>query len=402
MGLHRCRRTARPCIGWSGWLCPRMRLRFGCVCCKHHVRVVFKCLRAFTRLPRHRRRGVCQLQGSMMVSITRPRSARGVSARSFSKYDTESWPTTVSRVLTPWGPLALHFDAKTSPVVAWSPSNGWKALAPNALPMPAGPLELGGSCPGATPSCVSCYAVRGLEFRPSFARLVAQNLETLLSADAAGGKEAMAAAIVAAMDLSVARQHRCMVDTPTFRFHSDGDVFSLAHAQAVAAAACRRPSVPSWIYTRTLDAVPHLRGVESLRVYVSVDVHNVEAAVPVLRRFPDVLPALLVDGNDERAALLDVLGLSNVPSCPATSAWTRDGRGPSFVAGAHGDRRGLGSPSSGDRAKGACDACRLCLPGGATRPVLFDVHGGRGTLEAATRVLLRRQGQLGQDLPAAA
>ena len=56
----------------------------------------------------------------------------------------------------------LHHDAKTAPGVRVEPSGRAVAVVANAFPLPAGPLDVGGSCPGATSECRNCYAA-GLE-----------------------------------------------------------------------------------------------------------------------------------------------------------------------------------------------------------------------------------------------
>lgn len=332
-----------------------------------------------------------------LKSVSLRTSSRGTSRPSSPRAPSHP-PLTSTRVATPWGVLALTFDAKTAPTVGWSKSGGWKALVPNTFPLPSGPIELGGTCPGATPSCVSCYALRGLEIRTQYAQLTLDNFETLMRAEKSGGQTALTLALGAVIDLAVRLQTSRGVQLPTFRFHSSGDVFSIAHAQAIRNASASRPDVPSWIYTRSLWAVEHLCGVPSLRVFVSVDRHNAQEAKVVVDRFDDVQPAFLVESDEEKTVLLNMFNLVAAPTCPATAKWASDLRGPSYVSGPKGDRRTIASPTPGARALGACDACRLCLPEGPNRPVVFSLHGGKGSLEAAMRVMVKRSHLINQPI----
>ena len=73
----------------------------------------------------------------------------------------------------------LHHDAKTAPGVRVEPSGRAVAVVANAFPLPAGPLDMGGSCPGATSECRNCYAA-GLEsWAPAFRRGASANLAGL-------------------------------------------------------------------------------------------------------------------------------------------------------------------------------------------------------------------------------
>ena len=301
--------------------------------------------------------------------------------------------------------LVLHYDAKTSPAVVMGSDSQRRARAavPNALPLPAGPLDVGGSCPGVTAACVNCYAA-GLEsWAPGFRRAAAANLETLRHLHDHGGRSAVVRALVALVEHSAAVQRAAGVRRPSFRWHSDGDLFASWYAVAVRKACEQTPEVDHWLYTRSLSLVRYLMPrLANLAVYVSADAHNVAAAARVAGRYG--LPvAMLADDERDAAGLwarAHAVGALPAPVlCPAsgTGKYGRDGLPfPAHVTGPDGKRSTL---RPGGAAVGACIACGVCLPGGAARSVTFTVHGGKaapdspGRLGAAVRVrVLARSG----------
>lgn len=270
---------------------------------------------------------------------------------------------------TRYGRLTLHYDAKTSPVVGFTYSNGWAARVANAFPLPAGT-----TCPGMTHACSEvCYAGR-LEVRSAFMNAVTENHRVLLSAQAVDGCRGMTRLLVPMVRQSANAQYLAGIDDPTFRWHSDGDVFSLSYARAIAATCEATPMVRHWIYTRTLSAVPILSGIANLSVYVSVDRDNINAAAVVLADDPTIHAAVLAGRHDDADAMLADVGRSAV-NCPATARYTRDGFGASYVVGTDGRRRSMAEPSNGSRGQGACHACAVCIDD--RRSVVFYQHGGR-------------------------
>lgn len=306
--------------------------------------------------------------------------------------------------------LTLHYDAKTAPgVMIERDSRGRtqaRATVPNAFPLPAGPLDVGGSCPGVTEACRNCYAA-GLEsWAPGFRRAAAANLDGLRELYRCGGSRAVVRALVAVVERSEDLQRAAGVAAPVFRWHSDGDLFSAWYARAVRRAIVQTPGVDHWLYTRSLGLVRYLLPVaQNCRIYLSGDRFNVEAVARSAKRYG--LPvAMLADNEAEAAALwARVLAVAPVPApvlCPAVGKWAReaasDGTGiPAHVVGPDG-RRSSARPNG--VGVGACVACGVCLPGGS-RSVTFTVHGGTakgeslGRLGAAVRVRLNDRSRAG-------
>lgn len=299
--------------------------------------------------------------------------------------------------------LTLHYDAKTSPgVLIERDSRGRtqaRATVPNAFPLPAGPLDVGGSCPGVTEACRNCYAA-GLEsWAPGFRRAAAANLDALRHLYRCGGSRAVSAALVAVVRRSEDLQRAAGVSAPVFRWHSDGDLFADWYARAVRRAIVETPQVDHWLYTRSLGIVRHLLPVpDNARVYLSGDRYNLDGVARAVKRYGFPV-AMLADTETEAAALwarlLAVAPVASPVLCPAVGKWAReaatDGTGiPAHVVGPDG-RRSSAVPNGAG--VGACVACGVCLPGG-TRSVTFTVHGGTakgeslGRLGAAVRVRL--------------
>lgn len=288
--------------------------------------------------------------------------------------------------------VRLSADSKTAPAGVWT-EKGATAVYANAIATTAGPREVGGSCPGFTESCRSCYG-KSLERYTAFERLAADNLATLRHVEECGGARALSRVFVDILDHVAEYQRRDGLEAVTFRWNMSGDVWSEKVARAIASAHRARPEVEGWLYTRTLSAVRHLvRGGDGLRVYVSADRHNVTRATRVAHRW-GVPVAVLADDESEARAILAVVGVIREMSggevlparlCPASGKWANDGRGPAHVVGVDGRR---GSLEFGGVVRGACDACRLCLPSGLGSSVVFLRRGGSRDLFANVPVTI--------------
>lgn len=287
--------------------------------------------------------------------------------------------------------LCLHRDNKTGALSRRKSARGeWENLVPNAFPLPAGPESMGGTCPGHTYACKDCYALLGLEFRPAFAAMVAENLRVIVQAHEDG---ILTDVLLEAVDLSAFHSARLGL-APTFRWHSDGDIFAAWYARAIRRVALLRPEVKMWIYTRSFRPGDSYLGAligparpENLHVFLSVDEFNVDDAARQLTRFArhGVRAAILADSPAQRRKLETALGVESVV-CPATGRYAHDGKGPSFVTEMSGRRSEL---READLAQGACAACKLCLRADS-RSVTFNLHNGHHAPEVAVRVLLKR------------
>lgn len=287
--------------------------------------------------------------------------------------------------------LMLHHDAKTSPGVRVEPSGRAVAVVANAFPLPAGPLEDGGTCPGATRACRDCYAA-GLEaWAPGFRRGAAGNLTALEHLYRCGGVRAVSRALVECVESSARAQRAHGARRCAFRWQSDGDVFADWYARAMRRAIeATADGVEHWAYTRTLSAVRLLEGTRGLRLYVSVDEFNLERAARVADRY-GVPVALLASDPAHAVALWARVGAvapglleRGRVTCPASSRWQSDGvDAPAHVVGFDGRRA---TARRGAAAVGACISCAVCLPSGSGRHVTFLVHGGRARGESRGRL----------------
>lgn len=304
--------------------------------------------------------------------------------------------------------FALQYDAKTAPAVTLLRGAGGvsaRATIPNAFPLPAGPLESGGSCPGSTDACRDCYAA-GMESRfTNMSRMVAANLAGLEHVYKCAGRAGVVDILTRLVEHSGQQQRAAGIVRPSFRWHSDGDIFAAWYGRAIRETAERTPGVDQWIYTRSLAYVRELvPAPDNLRVIVSVDMFNAGRAARVAARYG--LPvAILASDRNAAAVIWDRVNAANlwsgernrqaIPSpvlCPVVGAYV-DGSGyPAHVVGPDGKRSTL---TVNGPAVGACVACGLCLPGGADRSVTFLVHGGQakpgtaGRLGAAVAVRVR-------------
>lgn len=286
--------------------------------------------------------------------------------------------------------VMLHHDAKTAPAVRVLTSGRCDAVVANAWPLPVGPIEVGGSCPGVTSACRDCYAA-GLESAYSaFRRGCSDNLATLQHLYGCGGVRLVGRVLADVVRFSAQAQRARGVVRPVFRWHSSGDVFADWYARAIVRAVDATPEVEHWAYTRTLSAVGILKRARGLSLYVSADFENVERASRVAVRHGVPLAMLANDpahavGLWGRAfASAPELGERGRVTCPATAKWAHDGRNVGgHVVGADGRRA---SVVRGGAGVGACVACRVCLPSGSGRHVTFLLHGGRARGESGGRL----------------
>lgn len=332
--------------------------------------------------------------------VNRPDSARGDSGTSgyfgdhvrrtrvgASGWVDVGWCSTCGAPLR----LGLMHDAKTSGAVVWS-NKGAEALVGNAIALPAGPIDIGGSCSGATDVCKACYAANLEAAYPALRAMASENLATVRHLLDHDGVVGLGVAFGVMVRDSVRRQTAAGIVRPVFRWHSDGDLLGRDHARAIAICARDTPTVEHWIYTRTLGAVRELVGIPNLRVLVSVDRCNVRRAATIAARY-GVPVAVLADDDAERARIWARIRAIDtdrrIPAdvkCPAAGKWQHDGRGPAHIVGGDGTRRSL---ARGGSAVGACVACRICLPSSPVGPrsVTFLVHGtARDALGSLARV----------------
>lgn len=168
-------------------------------------------------------------------------------------------------ILTPSG------DRKTTNKA----TKGGRASIRNAFGLPAGD-----SCPGATPFCGKiCYAGK-MERLPTLAsvrKLIWHNYSALVYAEYLGGVNAMVDQLdhmVIAFKKESVRKHAPLV----FRVHWDGDFFSADYARAWAIVCRAHKDITFWVYTRSFFALPVLRDIPNLTVYVSADPNNLPTA----------------------------------------------------------------------------------------------------------------------------
>lgn len=193
-------------------------------------------------------------------------------------------------------PLApTQFCSATVPLFAglefWIDGNGkvtrgngtFAEPRPNAFSLPAASVDdpyshVGGrACPGSTPACrASCY-VRGLaRAQPALYARYQSNADAL----------AIALSTEQGFCFSAMRLAAWIEDNAAggFRWHVSGDVLHARHAEWIVEVCSLAPSVPFWIYTRTLDCVAALTRADNLAVNVSADVDNfIDARAIALR-----------------------------------------------------------------------------------------------------------------------
>ncbi len=132
-------------------------------------------------------------------------------------------------------------------------------------------------CPGSTPTCRAACYVNGLEGKQG-------KLYELYKLNAVALQRALLTRVgfqQSAWYLGKWIAANCAGGM--FRWHVSGDVMSIRHARWIVEV-CSWATVPCWIYTRTLEAVPTLVQATTLVVNVSADGDNLERATETARR----------------------------------------------------------------------------------------------------------------------
>lgn len=250
--------------------------------------------------------------------------------------------------------LEMSTDRKVSPHVVQRKT---KAEAyPNTIGLPAGPIELGGSCADTTEFCEGCYAKKIEKYIPAAEKKVRRNYVKLRAV----GENVPA--IVRLLDASFSKWYVTTVKRGlplNFRIHWDGDFYSVAYAQGWARICRAYPDVTFWAYTRARWAIPHLAGIPNLALYASVDEYNRAEWAETLAAYPQVKVAACAETFSAGETILLELGRKRAPRCPEG---VPDANGkvrlPLVVTAS-----GRGVPEPGETGQGACNACGYCLVG---------------------------------------
>lgn len=178
------------------------------------------------------------------------------------------------------------------------------ARGANSFGLPSGRAF---SCPGATGFCERiCYAGKLEKVYTGVRNVLLHNWELLKDADLPtmqGLIHGMIQEFVNETDKSVARGN---VATYDFRIHWDGDFFSRDYAQAWANVIREFPSVQFWAYTRTLDVIDILAGIDNLSLYLSGDPDNIHEVNAKAMDFPGVKIATVADTfNEAKETIID-------------------------------------------------------------------------------------------------
>lgn len=237
--------------------------------------------------------------------------------------------------------LKLSLDRKVSPNGWYQDSRRrWVPSVPNSFGLPAGI-----TCPGLTPFCDSCYAVR-TENMGGVRQLLDHNYRLLTRAANVDQVTHLLAEMVGRFQRAAITQTIAARDM-VFRIHWSGDFYSVEYAQAWARVIRGYPNIKFWAYTRSfvppVNVVPVLAGIPNLALYLSVDVWNADFADE--QYTPNGVRRALCGVDYSTARLLD----GDRPAvCPENN-----GRLPLMADG-----------------RGACVECRLCIDG--RRDVIFS------------------------------
>jgi len=238
-------------------------------------------------------------------------------------------------------------DTKTAAYVVKRPKK--YQADPNAFGTLPG---LAGTCPDSTEACRDvCYVDTRYT---AVENLLTHNADRVRELATEGGWLTLADEMTALVLESERVHARRVVQGSTirglYRQNWSGDVVNVWHAMAIAECARRTPATSHWIYTRSFFTLTELVGVANLRVLVSADADNLQAAESMAELFG--LQVAYMGAQDSPRA-------NRRTVCPATRPGGRNvietGKSPSGLAG-------------------VCALCRLCVDGKSTADVVFNVH----------------------------
>ena len=145
-----------------------------------------------------------------------------------------------------------------------------------AFSLPAGPDF---TCPGATESCVGCYAQKGRHIFGPVQALFARNFALMRSYEQEGNVAGCAADLLAAIP----------ANAPLFRIHESGDFHSQFAIDVWTKVVAARPQTAFWAYTRSFKLNFHkLIDLPNMTLWASTDPYNCDAAQTFVGKHPGV------------------------------------------------------------------------------------------------------------------
>lgn len=162
----------------------------------------------------------------------------------------------------------------------------------NTFGLPAGPIELGGSCPWCTRGKGGCFHIpEGRRSPDCYAynierafkeagRRIRENMDLLESASRMDW--ALQKMVSGFRDKTKAYAKKKGLDPRKllkFRIHWAGDMFSDEYAMAWAKVCRDNPDITFWTYTRSYDRAHFLAGMPNLKLYLSTDMDSWEKGV---------------------------------------------------------------------------------------------------------------------------
>lgn len=135
-------------------------------------------------------------------------------------------------------------------------------------------------CPGSTPTCQkACYVQNLRKMAPHIHDTYvvnSKNIKEVLNpgSDAKSG-----------MELSKLFSDWITKNCKEFRWHVSGDIYSGIYATFIASVCFNSPSVTHWLYTRSLNYVYLLQGIDNLIVNISADKDNYNDAKKIANEF---------------------------------------------------------------------------------------------------------------------
>ena len=229
--------------------------------------------------------------------------------------------------------------------VANSVTAGGAVRIANAFGLPAGD-----SCPGKTTACDGCYAARLEKVYKGILDMVDDNYMQLV---ACGDDVPAMVRLIEPMMRGFIAECDKWGASKDFRIHWDGDFYSVAYAEAWAAVIRTTPEVNYWVYTRSftkdVNVIPAIVGIDNLTVYLSVDEYNALGAAMVARDYPGVrIASLAATMREAKGMVPNTIGAM----CPELTK-----------------QLDLIGPDGG-----ACITCRICVDG--TNDVRFSFAKG--------------------------
>lgn len=148
-------------------------------------------------------------------------------------------------------------------------------------------------------SLKTCYVYTLIKIRPKLKAALIHNTQVLKGCKT---KDKMVEVLAEEFERFNKKENKIGNKEKYYRLLWSGDIFSKEYAEAIAEAVSKYPDIKFWIYTRSLFAVPLLKNIDNLIVFISSDPINLYNCLKIY---------LENDGNNDNNIRISYMSKTN-------------------------------------------------------------------------------------------